>query len=192
MMAVMLGACGPGEPVDIPDAGDIVRTDYDLSDFNEISVDTFFEIEITQGSEFAVMVECEEALVPYLQVEVQGDRLVVGLDTGYVYSFDEASQRLEVTLPALEYVQLSNHSTLQLVSFEFEGTIRIEVADFSTLRGEIAADEVRIEVTNHSDLRLTGSASDVTGEVTDMSTADLSGLEAASIDVETDERSSLR
>lgn len=188
----MLGACGSSEQVDIPAAGDVVRTDYALSGFSEVSVVDLFEAEITRGPDFKVVVECEKALVPYLQVEVRGGRLVVGLDPNYDYSFEEASQRLEVTLPELTFASVGNHSALQLTSFTMEETLLLKVADFSTLNGEIDASDVRIKVSNHSTLTLGGSAADVVGEVTGMSTANLSGLEAAAIEVDTDQQSTLR
>ena len=192
LLSLLLGACGPGEPVDIPAVGDLVQNDYDFSGFSEIFVETFFEVEISQGSEYSVMIECEEALVPYLQVDVRGDRLVVGLESGYEYSFEDASHRVEIMLPDLIFVRIANHSTLQLDTFVMEEQLQLEVADFSTLNGRIASGDVSIQVSNHSTIILDGTAVNVVGEVTDMSAANLSGLETTSVTVETDENSTLR
>lgn len=192
ILVALLVTCNPRGPVDILSAGEIIRTEYDLSDFDEISVAGFFDAEIKQGSDFQVVVECEKALVPYLKVRVRGGRLEVGLDPTYQYNFEEASQRLVVTVPGLLFVQASNHSTLQMDNFRMEEPLQLEVLDFSLLLGEINAINVHIDVSNHSTLTLEGSTVEVTGEVTDMSVVNLDKLNAETIDVEVDGKSTLR
>jgi hypothetical protein len=98
--------------VEIPAAGDIVVDSYDLAGFDRVDVADFFETEISQGAGYRVVVEAERALGPYLEVEVRGERLQVGLKSGILHRLNDASQRLEVTLPTLARARISNHSTL--------------------------------------------------------------------------------
>lgn len=190
-LVVLINACGGTGTVVIPNAGDMVVERYDLSGFQEVEVAGFFEAEITQGERYQVLVEAEQALLPYLEVKVRGGRLQVGLKPGITFNFEDASQRIEVTLPALTRARIGNHSTLQLTGFTVEEPLRLEVADFSTLRGSIDAGEVQVDVTNHSSLILDGSASSVTGQATGFSSADLTGLDAAEVNVDTDTHSTL-
>jgi hypothetical protein len=165
---------------------------YDLAGFDEVEIAGFFEAEVTQGEEFKVLVEAERALVPYLEIEVRGDRLQVGLRPGINFNFEDASQRVEVTLPALNFARIGNHSDLQLMGFEMTETLRLEVVDFSTLDGSIEAEKLQVEVSNHSSLNLTGSASQVTGAVKEFSDANLTGVNAIEVNIDTDARSTLR
>jgi hypothetical protein len=180
-----------GDAIVIEDTGELVQSEYSLRGFSVVEVGGFFTAEIHQGESYRVVVEAEEALMPYLDVVVRGETLHVGLKSGYIFNIENASQRIEVTLPALSRVSISNHSMLILEDFETEETLRVRVADFGELQGTITAGGVEIEVTNHSELTLSGSASQMTGEVTEFSEADLTGLRAEELDIDTDTHSSL-
>ena len=175
----------------IKDTGELVQRDYPLQGFSKVDVSGFFTAEIHQGEEFQVSVEAEETLMPYLDVDVRGETIRVGLKSGYVFNFENASQRVEITLPTLTHVRISNHSTLLLEGFETTDTIWIDVADFGELQGSIMAGVIKIEVTDHGLLTLSGSASQVTGEILNHSSADLTGLEAAEFDIDADSFSTL-
>jgi hypothetical protein len=191
-LIVLIGACARPETVDIPAVGDTVVERYDLSGFDEVEVAGFFEAQITQGEDYQVVVEAERRLLPYLEVELSGKRLQVGLKSGVLYNFDAASQRVEITLPTLTRARIDNHSDLDLMGIAVDAPLRLEASDFSTLSGAIEAGEVQVEISNHSTLMLKGYALQVAGEVEDHSTADLTGLEAAGVSVETDRHSAVR
>jgi hypothetical protein len=191
-LVILISACGRDETVDIPAVGDIVVERHDLSGFDQVEVAGFFEAEITQGEGYRVEVEAERALLPYLKVGVRGRQLEVGLKSGVLYNLENASQRVEITLPALTRARIDNHTTLQLAGLTAEETLRLEAADFSTLRGSIEAEKVQIEVSNHSSLVLTGSASQVTGQVSGFGSVDLTGLDATDVGIEADGESALR
>ena len=193
-LAILISACSQVSQsgvVEIPAVGDIVTERYNLVGFTEVEIADFFEAEVTQGEDFNVLVEAERALVPYLEIDVRGDRLYVGLKSDITYNIEGSSQRVEVTLPVLTLARVDNHSDLQLMGFEAAENLRLEVVDFSTLDGSIEADELQVEISNHSSLNLTGSASQVMGEVTEFSDADLTGLEAAEVNIDTDTHSEL-
>jgi hypothetical protein len=75
---------------------------------------------------------------------------------------------------------------------EIEDTLRLAVADFSTLNGTITAGMLEIDVSNHSTLIVSGSTSRVSGGVADFSDADLTQLDVDNVDVEVGDKSSLR
>ena len=133
-----------------------------------------------------MVIEAEKELMPYLDVDVLGEALQVGLKSGYIFNFENASQRLEVTLPALSRVDVSNHGALILENFETQEALRVCAVDFGVLRGSIKAGTVEVEVVDHSDLALSGSASRVIGEVLNHSSADLTDLDVAEVDVAVD------
>jgi len=191
-LAALMTACGQSEVVEIPAVGDIVTERYDLAGFDEVEVAGFFKAQVTQGEDFKVLVEVERALIPYLEVRLRGDRLSVGLESGVRYSLEDASQRVEVTLPVLNRARVSNHSTLRLDGFETEDALRLDVADFSTLRASIAAWEIQVDVSNHSSLVLSGSATKIGGEVIGLSAANLTQLDVDDVDIAVDEISSLK
>jgi hypothetical protein len=180
-----------GDAITIKDTGEVILQEYSLGGFSQVEVSGFFTAEVHQGESFHILVEAEEALMPYIDVFVQGETLQVSLKPGYIFNFEVASQRVEVILPSLTRVQVSNHSTLILEDFETKDTLLVRATDFGTLRGSITAGAVEVEVTNHGKLVLTGSASQVTGEVKNQGSADLAGLQAAELDIDLDTFSTL-
>jgi hypothetical protein len=141
-LVILNSAYGREEPVDIPAVGNIVLQRHSLSGFDQVEAAGFFEAEVTPGEDFQVLVEAERALLPYLEIEVRGQRLQVGPKPGINYSFEDASQRVKMTLPALTRVHIGNRSTLHLTDLETEETLRLEAADFSALCGSVEAKEI--------------------------------------------------
>lgn len=191
------GPLGPASSCDddgaivIEDTGTLEEREFQLNGFSKLLVSDFFDVEILQGENFRVILEAEKALLPYIAIAVQGDTLNVGLKPGYLFCFDNASQRVQVTLPTLTHVQVINHSTVVLSGFEAGDSLQLAAIDFGMLSGAVEAGEVLVEVSNHGDLTLTGSATQVRGDVLDFGSADLTGLDAAEIDIYTDEHSTL-
>jgi len=187
------GELGPSSEIaiDIESTDVLVEIEYPLSGFTEIAVSDLFEVEIRQGEAYHVLVEAEETITPYHDITVRGKTLHIGLNSNYTYNIEGTRQRVEVTLPALTGVRVSDFSTVILEDFEAEEGLQVDVADFSTLSGSIIAGVVGVEVTNHSELTLRGSASQVRGEVTDFSDADLKDLDAPEVKIDTDSHSTL-
>jgi hypothetical protein len=216
LLILLLGSClagcskegfSPGPKGDIGPQGDIepsskdgiyidgegvlVESEFAFTGFSEIEVSDFFEVDIRQGETYRVMVEAVEALMPYLEVIHQGDTITIHLKDGYTYNLDNASHRVEVTLPELTQARITNHSTMYLMDFEAGDSLMLEVNDFSELNGTIKAEDIQVEVSNHSECILSGSASRVMGEVTEFSDADLTDLEVAEVNIDVDTHSSL-
>jgi hypothetical protein len=113
------------------------------------------------------------------------------MKSGITYNIEGSSQRIEIIVPTLAQVHATGHSEVELMKLELEESLRIEVTDFSELMGTIEADEVQAFVTEHSLLALNGSVYNVTGEVSNHSTVDLTQLDAAMIDFEVDQFSTV-
>lgn len=192
LMVFLISACGTVQQVDIADIGDMVVHDYDLSGFVEVEISDFFEVEIRRGENYRVMIEAENALTPYLDVVVRGKTLQIGLKSGYSYNIENASQSAKLTLPELARVEVANHSSVVIESFESSKELELKVSNFSSVAGDIEANSVRVDVSNHSTLSLSGAADKVTGEASNFSTVNLSDLDADLVDVNIETNSTLK
>ena len=168
-----------------------METEYALGGFSEIAVSDFFRVQVRQGESYRVEVSAVEALMPYLDVRVEGRTLQIGLKSEYTYNLEDASHRVQVTLPTLTRATVTGFAELRLDALKTEDALRLEVTEFGSLEGSIEVGNLQVEVSNHGELALTGSASQVAGQVTGHSDADLSGLETASLSVDTDAYSTL-
>ena len=176
----------------IEDTGEFVLRDYPLQGFSEVEVGGFFTAEVHQGDEFSVSVEAEEALMPYIEMDIQGETLRVGLDPDYLYSMEKSSHRVVITLPVLTQVHAKGHSMLEFLRFVSDRPLRIDVTEFSELIGTIETDAIDVVVADHSSLVLHGSVSSVRGEASNHSTVDLGQLDAGQIDVDADRFSTVK
>ena len=181
------GNLGPSseDAIAIKGAGVLVESEYPITGFSEIDASDFFDVEIGQGETYRVMVEADEAIVPYIDIVGQGKTLRIGLKN-YTYNMENTFQRVEVTLPALTRACISNHTELLLRDIEADNSLTFEVEEFSELHGMVDANNIQVEVDNHSEITLGGSATQVTGDVLNHSGADLTGLEAPEVDVNAD------
>jgi hypothetical protein len=164
LISLLVSACGSRQ-VTIRSAGDTILQELDLSGFEQIEVGNMFEVEVFQGERFQVIVETEESLKPYLEIETRGKTLKIGLKSGVNYTFEDATQRVEVTLPELRRVEITTKSSVAIRDFNTFGDIEIKVSDFSSLSGDIKADGIRVDIDGHSSVILSGTTQEVSGNM---------------------------
>ena len=61
-------------------SGDMVTNDYDLTDFAAVEVGWGCDLDIRAGDDYRVVVEIDDNLEEYLEVEVRDGTLTIGLD----------------------------------------------------------------------------------------------------------------
>ena len=193
------GNLGPNEPpgpssgdtIFIESKGNLVVEEYDFVGFEEIEIGSLMEVEISQGVNFNVTTSVEEDAVPYLQVSLEGKRLMIGLDPSQVYKTDGATLQATVTLPDLTNVIVVGVSHVTLDDIQYLNPMNIEVEGVSSLDGQISGCDLNIQVSSTSNLQLAGSANQVTVSVEGVSKVDLSSLEYQSLEYQTEETSEL-
>lgn len=98
--------------------------EYDYSNFTELDVSFSYHVELTKSSRYAVSVESPDFIVPYLRVELRGNRLVLSC---YELPRD-VRRRLEngrykirafVSMPELNMLRMSGASRLEADGQEF-------------------------------------------------------------------------
>ena len=176
--------------IDIKGTGVLVENEYSISGFTEVEASDFFDVEISQGESYRIMVEADEAIVPYIDIDSRGNTLRIGLKDR-TYNMQNTIQRVEVTLPALSRASIGNHTELILRDIKTDDSLVFVADDFSELRGVVDASDIQILVDNHSEITLSGSASQLTGDVSNHSSVDLIGLGVSEIDLDVDDFSTV-
>ena len=156
-----------------PDPADVkmeTKT-YAYSGFSELQVSWTYQVALTQADHYSVRVEAPDFLLPYLDVKVTGNRLVLGIKemprdirkkVEMVLKHDEI--RAWVAMPELAALQMSGASRLnatgQFAARRFD--FKMELSGASVLRGlSVAAGD--------ADLRASGAAKfEVLGDFSDL------------------------
>jgi hypothetical protein len=191
LVCTLTSACG-SQQVAIQDTGEMVVQELELSGFEEIEVSHKFDVEIVQGENFRVVVETEESLIPYLEIVSRGKTLKIGLKSEYEYTFENATQRVEVTIPDLTRLESTNKSSVSIQDFNTLGEIKMQVSDFSSLAGNLQADSIQVEINRHSSVNISGIAQEVTGNIAGQSTINLSTFDCQSITIVADQHSQVK
>lgn len=188
LICIIFSACGNKE-VDIQESGSTIVKDLALSDFDQIEISHMFDVDINQGDTVQVIVEIEESLEPYLEIVTQGRTLMIGLKPDNRYNLDDALHRVEVVLPNLIGVKITNFSDVIIHDFFDLANVEIEVSGFGSVVAEIEAHAVRLDISDQSSVKLAGNIQEITGKVEGLSTLDLSQVNAQVINVDSDQLS---
>ena len=127
----------------------------DVSEFNGIDVGGVFQVEVTAGKEYGVVVEADDNLLQYVKTEVSGGVLKIS-----------STERLKSTTPMRIRV-----SAPEIESIDASGACKISVAD-------VKSSELRVDTSGASKVNLAGETSSVTIEVSGASNIDAANLKA--------------
>lgn len=190
LVSLPLLACSLASQV--ADSGELETREYDIDGFRGIDAGNAFQIEVTQGDEYHVDVTSEARTFRYIQVERRGDNLRLSLSTAGWFPFGQSSTlRARITMPELEYLELSGATSCELQSFE-ANDIEVNVSGASRLRGELRAERVVLEVSGASTMDLDGSMGQVIGSVSGASTLDLHQAPVAEASIDASGASTVR
>lgn len=137
----------------IKGSGDLETRDFDLPDFDEISVGGAFDVSIRFAAEQKVTVTIDDNLWDNLELKVKRGRLDIDWDKS---CRPDGDCRLEITLPALKAMQV-------------QGAADVQIADF-------AGDQFKFELSGAAELDMNGTVDDLEIKVSgagDIDTRDL-------------------
>lgn len=107
-------------------SGNVLTLEKGLSGFNRVDAGWGFGLDVRQGESFAVTIQIDDNLERYLEAEVRGGVLHLGLKN--IANFGTGSLRADVTMPELVGVNLSGGVTATFSGF---GSSRDFAGDFS-------------------------------------------------------------
>ena len=168
----------------IKGSGNVVTQEMDITDFDKVDVNHAFEVEITQGDTFRVVVRVDDNLLEHLQVVKKGQTLNVGMKPGPFYNFSNTTQEAEVTMPELIGLEGSEASEVTITGFKSTRDLSVDLSAASSLRGDIEAGDARFDLSSASEVTLRGSADDVVIDASGSSEVDLSAFSVANANVE--------
>jgi hypothetical protein len=138
-LAWPLGGCTGGAVV--TGSGKTTTKSYDLKEFTEIDVGDAFDVSIEQKDAYGVSVTVDDNLAEYLEIDISGETLRVGLKPG---NYLRTNLRATVTLPELKALKLSGSSHGSVKGFKSDSPFNLiasgsSSADINGTFGEIEA-----------------------------------------------------
>lgn len=162
--------------------GNMITKNISTSDYDQIAVSGFFEVELVSGEEGKITLQAEENFVEYIIIKVENNTLKMSVENEVSLN-PSRGHKVLITVP---------FESLTAVSLAGSGGIRgknkIKAAEFKTTlsgSGDIHLDidgkEVIGEVTGSGDMVLKGQSEEFKCTVTGSGDLNATGLESANV-----------
>jgi hypothetical protein len=140
-------------------SGHTVAKPFDLAGFSKLSAGSAFQVNVTQGASYSVVVTIDDNLVEYLDVTKSGDTLRLSLkpDVG----MRNATLQAQVTMPELTGLDLSGAAHTTLAGFSSEKPVTVGLSGASHLQGDLRSGDAQFHLSGASKVELRGSASNL-------------------------------
>ena len=149
-----------------PETASIETKSYALSNFDGLDVSWIFNVDLVQSSSWKVEVEAPDFVIPYLQVKVRSNSLILGV-SGMPGDVRKKMERgnykvhATVAMPELARVEMSGASKLQADGDFQTGNFSMELSGASSIKGlQMMANYADIECSGASKFQLAGSLKD--------------------------------
>lgn len=170
LAAIFLMGCAQ---VSITGSGNVITQEEAITGFDKVDISQSFNVDITQGDNFSVVIRVDDNLVEYLNVVKQGSTLKIGLDPSNSYTIINATMEAEISMPELVGLDLSGSSVANLSGFGSSKSLVVDLSGNSALLGDIQAGDSRFDVSGNSSVTISGSGGDLTVDASGSSDVDL-------------------
>jgi len=132
----------------IDGSGDLVTETRDMKDFTRIKLSGSMDLYITAGKDYEVKLTFDDNLIDLIETEVRGKTLKIWSYESYNSS---RGCRIDITVPALEEVQLSGSGDIEI--YDLKGDMfEYTVSGSGDLQVSGEVDEVEIKVSGSGDV----------------------------------------
>jgi hypothetical protein len=157
-----------------PGSGSIVEREFQLAEFDQVAIENAFRGTIQQGDSYSVIVRIDDNLEQQLKVEQNGSRLTIGLDPQVATS--RSTLEYEIVMPALDAVNASGASVVQISGFTSSDDTRVDASGASRVEGDTTTGDLDATASGASTIRLNGSGNNLQADASGASTIDLEGF----------------
>jgi hypothetical protein len=164
--------------------GDIKSEDRQATNFSSISSHGGYDVHLTQGAGYAVKVEAESNLLPYIETSVNGDVLEIRTKEGY-WLRSKKNMIIYVTAPS--FTKVSTMGSGNIVSeskLNNTSPIEMEVAGSGDIKVDINAPEVKAELRGSGNIIVNGETRMFSGTIRGSGDIKASNLKAENVDVD--------
>jgi hypothetical protein len=129
--------------------------------FTGISVAGPFKVTVQQGDDYAVSVEADENLLPYIEIEDDGNVLRIRERKGYNL---RGTKGLNVTvqMPEINLLSLAGSGSIEAPSIiKNSDAIRVDLAGSGYISAIVETPEVRVDIAGSGNAALAGQTRDI-------------------------------
>jgi hypothetical protein len=133
-------------------SGNVETITEDFIGFNRLEASHSFQVTITQGDEYSVVINVDEEFVEYLDITKRGNTLDIDLKDEFNYRMLNGVLEASITMPELVLVRLSGASDAMIDGFDSNVRFEADVSGASSLTGNMGAGDIILNLSGASDL----------------------------------------
>ncbi len=152
LLAVTAGCGVVKERVILEGSGNSETITKDYIGFNRLEVSHVFDVDISQGEEYSIVLRVDEEFLDYIDVSKRGTTLDIDLDDNYNYNYKDGLLDASRTMPELVHIRQSGASKVSIDGFDSSDRFEAELSGATTLTGELGAGDVKLELSGASKL----------------------------------------
>jgi hypothetical protein len=160
LLVPWLAGCSFSWGAGLTGSGHLVTRQFDLAGFTRVAAGSAFNVTITQGAQFGVVVTVDDNVEEYLDVAKSGETLRLHLKP-VQGGVRHVTLKAQVTMPELRGLHLDGATHTTLVGFSSDKPLEAELSGASRLRGNIKNGEARFSLSGASHVELEGGAGDL-------------------------------
>jgi len=144
-------------------AGKTETRAFPLKDFRSVDVRGPYTLELKQGKEFKVSITTDDTLFQYLQVEKEGNKLIIGFKHKNVrFNLNgEHVLKAAVTMPDLESLFLSGAARASASEFIAKQPVLFHFNGATQFKGAVKGEDLTIDTGGASTVNLSGSGTNL-------------------------------
>jgi hypothetical protein len=143
VIATLLAGCGG--LVSLTGSGNVVSQEEAITGFDRLDISQGFQVDVSQGDTFSVVIRIDDNFEEYLQVGKEGSTLKIGLEPGRSYNLKNGTLEADVTMPELTGLDLSGGSHISVsgsgedISIDASGGSGVDLASFNAVNANVDA-----------------------------------------------------
>jgi hypothetical protein len=178
------GQTSKNNNITIHGSGNIISEEIDMTDFNRLDAGLHFNLTICQGKESKITVTSDDNFIDFIQIDQKGSALTFRLKPDYAYNFDNVTLQVEVSMPDLAGLSLSESSYALLKEAQSTENFDAKLSGSSILEGDLQAVAASFDLSGSTYVNLVGSVEHMQIDSCGNSVADLQRFTAENAKLE--------
>ncbi len=165
LVSILCASCGFGGKR-VQGDGNIKKEQRNVSSFDKVQVSGAIDLYVSQGDAKPVEIEGDANLIPYIEIEQTGSRLVVRSKKGY--NLDPTDHmKLYVTAPVYEKIEVSGACNIYSQSkINNDHNLKLGVSGAGDIKMEVDAPKISADISGAGNVDLKGETKDLDLDLT--------------------------
>ncbi|WP_298732169.1 head GIN domain-containing protein [uncultured Chitinophaga sp.] len=159
--AISLTSCNVTGQNRVKGSGNVTKEERSVDAFSELSVRGSMDVYLTQGPSKAAVIEAEDNLIPYIEFDRDGDKLIIRERRNTNIRATRAI-KIYLTTPELESIGLAGSGNIKLENkFSNNTHMKLNVSGSGNLSGAINSPEVDANIAGSGNITVEGESRDL-------------------------------